>query len=850
MGKFCINCGTELTESAKFCPKCGKALTPENYPTKLSILPKTTTASEVFTPNLSPTKTNKNKSWLSITLASVMAVELVVVGFIRPGYFIKRNDTSNKKQYDVVTDNTDNIVQHNDSENLDYSEFDLKTSMGTSLAGTVGHDWEPDEEDITNYTVIDNLTPEVVAFGTLTEDSLSIVSSDGASMTIDPCFLDKDTKAEILRVPGTVDYRVGDYTVPLTLYEFHAEGISDDTYMTLEIPIQKTIDGDIGAGYYDASTGTIWPVNFEYDETKQVVRIRATHLSGYCGFPIDNPGTRKAMLGFMDHGDGLERLMGSGNSDLIKDVEMLEKSVNAGDSWEAADSLVNELDEWSTHIGTVASGLEVVGDIEEGLSLSDGAGKTIVKNSYGTVGEIMNTMWGKSGSWGTSKRYGGPVTVTEIEDKLKSTYPADTIKKIGKGMNIMSTSISIYKILEHGRKGDTKAAVWESVKLSFDKVMSAVGNKISLPSMGVYLIGVSLFAYALDTIYSDVIEGRKQVYMKAYTEYYDSRETDGGYRSAAKWRQIFTEIMKSGGGMKEVDEEIDKYVNQFWVHANQFDSSYLVNIMTEDEKAAWGVSGQGGLNKEIKEEISRNYKAELKPYIKNILRVMNEKNEDEVLETYMAQYESLRREMNQVISLKIIDGTKEEGKDSDYAGCIVRFKGLKGKVTDPKSWETILDSKGQGEIKVTFLAHMLVNAGTTLEVVQIDHDKETIVLEQSFKMKLPNNRIILEFPEPTGAEWANGYWSINQNSECDISLNIVDFNKITFKFVPYNNLQNWNIEATLDYSYDTKNKVIKAKGKLNPNNDHLTTLTFTYISEDTITWSMDSSDGELLYRFK
>jgi hypothetical protein len=136
---------------------------------------------------------------------------------------------------------------------------------------------------------------------------------------------------------------------------------------------------------------------------------------------------------------------------------------------------------------------------------------------------------------------------------------------------------------------------------------------------------------------------------------------------------------------------------------------------------------------------------------------MNEKNQDEILEDYMAQYESLSRTLNQVISIKVYDGSMQSGKGSAYKGCIVRFKDLNKNVKDPKAWEATLNSKGQGEIKVTFLAHMMANAGTTLEVVKVENGKETVIHEQTFKLKLPNNKWILDLPKKDQIADAGGF---------------------------------------------------------------------------------------------
>lgn len=709
---------------------------------------------------------NNSSTILSIILVVILVAELGVAGFLRPGFFRQREDAdsqyaqTNSGAETGVTTSTG--VSGNESAKDKGNDSSQASSVSTGFEYVdyvTTPDWEPDPEGDGDYQLSGNWSSEQVASGTLTEDSLSIVGKDGASMTIAECYLEEDTKAEIRKVPGTVDYKVGDETIPLTLYEFNAEGISDDTYMTLEFPFSVDADEEVGAGFYDPSAGTIWPVNFEYDDQKGMIRIKATHLSTYCGFKVKDAGTRRAMLPFLSYADLYSVMNATGGTDLKKDAEILEKSAKAGSSWSAADEIADDLGTIGSKADTVVSSLGVVGSLESAMTVADGAGNVIVKNSYGTIGEIMNTMWGKRGSWGVARRYGGAVTVTEIEDKLKSTYPGDKIDRIGNGLNVLNTTLSCFKILQHAQNGDNTAAAWESTQLIFDRTLAVVAEKMAFPALNVYLVGVSLLTYALNEFYTEAMNGRKEVYVKAYYEYYNSRDTDGGYRSAATWRKKFIEIMKAGGGIKGVEAEIDNYVNEFWVKADDFGLGYIDSILTEDQKTAWGAAGQAGLNPKIKKEISDNYKAEIIPSMINIMEVVNEKNMDEIQETYKARYEALCREMNQVMTISVIDGGKEADKDSAYEGCIVRFKGLKGKVSDPQNWETKLDKNGQGQIRLTFLAHMMVNAGNILEVVKKDGDKETIVLEQSFDIKLPQSKVILDFPEVTGPDWINGIWS-------------------------------------------------------------------------------------------
>ena len=236
--------------------------------------------------------------------------------------------------------------------------------------------------------------------------------------------------------------------------------------------------------------------------------------------------------------------------------------------------------------------------------------------------------------------------------------------------------------------------------------------------------------------------------MRAYNNYYNSKDTDGGYRSSPQWMKVLREIAVNGGGPDAVEAEINRYCNEFWVKADQLGMEYLTNVMTKEEKIAWGAAAQGGLNDEIRKEITATWKKDVIRIVDQVIFVMNRQNEEKAVADFIDRYERTRREMNKILTIRIIDYYKEDGVDSEYAGCIVRFKGMKEKVTDPKKWQTVLNSSGRGTIQFRFLAHLMVNGGNVLEVVRMDGDQEEVLLEQKFKFLVPNTEVWLPERKP------------------------------------------------------------------------------------------------------
>lgn len=737
MANFCAKCGYRLSESDRFCPECGhKIVRSQNspaanpsYTSGNNEVPQGRSYQENSQHAPRPPK-EKKKGALCIFLAVVMVIELIVAGLKYPGFLIKNSD-DHKTETPVQVEQTEQNDQSRDDDNSPVQPGPFKLSDDFM---------NPDPE--TNYKVAAKPEMQTVATGMITEENNRFSSGD-ISIEVNECFVEQDSEVTISKAKNTVDYHVEGITLPLTMYDFSVDGITDDTLITLEFPYSVPEGVEVGAGYYNEEEQTIYPVHFEYDTEKQVIRVTTTHLSTFCGFPVQNEYTRNCMIAYMDHCDLIDLLYDTNNISIENNVAILNESLQNKDSLSQALETYEKFDSGRTTVGAITSVAQAVGEVGDAMKIADGSGTKLMLNSRGTVGEIMNTMWGKAGSWGYSRRYGGNLKVVDMDDKLAQVYPTEFLKSTGTFLNRLAATGSVFKIIDHVRSGKNTDAGWEAINFSIDKALNMLGEAGGT-SLGLYLVGVSLLGYALNTFYSTALEGRKNVYLSAYNKYYDSKDTDGGYRSSPEWMKVIKGIIKNGGGSEEINAEIDRYCNEFWVKADKMDIEYLANVMTKDEKAAWGVSGLGGLNDSIRKEISDNKKADLAPVIENVIRILNKKNQEEAMNNFFTLYEQMQRQMNQVITVRIIDGGKEEGVDSDFTGCIVRFKDIKKKVKDPELWQTTLDKKGQGYIQFRLLAHMLVNAGNDLEVVKMNGDREEIVLEQNFELKIPSTKVVLE----------------------------------------------------------------------------------------------------------
>lgn len=750
MAIFCRYCGNELNTDATFCRKCGQkvlktseqqvqdaagpSMGPDNMPT-FGYAPYPL-PHPYMQQNTSESKQKILFRIFAIVLACSLLAEACILAFWRPGFLRKdladqsvHTKTESRKK--TLSEGTGIWPSESVKDFSDSIEEEIWYQDGTYQ---LEHTWETEQ----------------IAEGTFTEEQATISSGD-VSMTVEDGFLTDDTNAEIRVANETVPYTVEGVTVDLTMYEFNAEGIFDETLMTLEIPIEKPDGGEVGCGWYDEATGTLWPVSFDYDEERGVAQIYATHLSTYCGFPIKDENTRNAMIAYVSN-DELDKMFEkvSGEGGLKNAVNCMVHTVEGepGD-WELGMQVANDLGTANMIVGSAVSVADSIGGLEQSMIRADGVGDSYIKNSIGTVGEIMNTNWGKAGSmpkW--FRNYHGKAVDVPLTDKLKSVYPYGDISRIGNNIAKMNIALSTFKIINAALKKDTSAAVWETAQLGIDRALNFLAAEkygIQLPGLGTYMIGVGLLAYALGDFYSKALQGRKDVYIHAYEKYYLDKSKDGGYRKGSEWVEIISNITKNSANPKEasakIEEEVDNYVNQFW--RTYGSAAYLKQVMTDDEKRAWGVAGEAGLSDEDKKTISDSYKRQLQPIIENAVTRVNIRNREAEKEQFKRSYEQMRRQLNRRITIHISDGTTP-GEESPYAGCTVRFAGIheNPNVENKKQYETTLNAEGTATITMTLLSHILVNAGDVMEIVsktQTDENGQPKVLGQHhFSMESPS----------------------------------------------------------------------------------------------------------------
>lgn len=692
--KFCRKCGTPLKQGNKFCCECGTPIV------TVTIAATEAKVAEINRQRASSVKSKgKSKNTGKKLLAFFLACVLTFMLFVQPGVLRHKTDTTG-----------------NDSHIADNSGHNIPiTAFGT--------------------TIPDKLNSEEIASGMLTLDNATI-TGEGVTVTVEPGFLGEDRAIEVSKITDNVEYSFdGEEAVPLSMYEVNIDGIHEGSMITIELPMDRSTASLYGAGYVDGETHRLKPALGTYDSETGILTIHTTHLSKFCGIPIKNENTRKAALAYINAYDYL-------GDETIDDynflMSLLETSMESGGNIECGISLLDTL-------SLAQGGASVMTDLANApfasgvSSIAEGSGQYIyMTGNQGTIGEIMNSNWGRSGTWSTAPEWGKSVTRVEgYDETLKTVYPSKVVEKLGSTLTNAGRILTLYKITKSiVNEGFTSASAATDIYkwVSTEMLGAYVKYGSYTAGLGVYMVGVGALAWAIDYTVATLQAGREEVFVHGYTRYYGGE----GHRTDDDWIKIFKDIMKSGGGQAEFEAEIDSYVNQFWAEADKMSVDYYENILSDDDKAAWGISTAQGLTPEIRKKVSENYKSRLMTKrMPTIFEKLANENKYEMLEKYQANIDLLSKQWNQTVTVSIAssDAPSNDKDSSYYAGCKVRFKDLKNKVNDPSAWECVLNREGSGVLSFTLLSHMLSNAGTELEIVRVEDGEEEVIATKTFEFK-------------------------------------------------------------------------------------------------------------------
>jgi hypothetical protein len=469
-------------------------------------------------------------------------------------------------------------------------------------------------------------------------------------------------------------------------------------------------DNEVFAAYYNTESGEWEPVVFEYDIERKCAVIYTTHLSSYGLFTVKNENTRNALFAY------------------TYDLELTETNVN-----EAIRMLENAFEDPDTFYADSFD---------------------LISNSVSIHSSITTNL-------------------VDAASALSSYVPtfSEGLKENVTRFGYLLTGIEVINAFMND---DKPAAVWKmfdtAVGFNMDKITSLSGTA----SMAAGLFSVGLVNYAINQFISTAIQGRTDMYEKAYNLYYKEKG-----RSTAEWVYLIRAMVETGKDPEKtgmaISDEIKRYANQFW----EEDELTVAEYGKEASPTAWSSGSLGGLNDSIKKEISDYSQMTTERIVNNILHRIQIENKINMESEIRKELFAFQKKMNSIVTITVKD-SKAGNEPSYFSGAILRFNNLPSRIEDPEKWESKISEKGAARIQFRVLAHLLAGSPRKMEIVKKSGDKEDVMIRFNAKFSLPESKLDLadlypksDYPKNIGGTYTVSMYNTTTEKDIDdLTLNV------------------------------------------------------------------------------
>ncbi len=311
-------------------------------------------------------------------------------------------------------------------------------------------------------------------------------------------------------------------------------------------------------------------------------------------------------------------------------------------------------------------------------------------------------------------------------------YSSSYLSDLSDIMGNVGSAMVLAQIAIDYHRGDELTMAVNTWKSAINYAVSTWGTK----ALQVSFIGVTAMDYALNQLADDMIQGRQDLWYKAYMKYY----SENNQRSGRDWYNRIKELQEYANGPAQferlLENELDNYTYLFWRESDDVLAFYQSDVMKQ------GFTGGGGLNDNLKKTIADEYKTHLlHQYLVPIFRQVERDLQFEMYQEYQSYLNEMRASLNQVVSFEVID----ESKDTDYANYIVQIAPL-NENADLRQWRGRLDDEGSLKANFTVFGHLSAGAPYQIELYRNarDYQNEDPALVVDFVVSVPSTVVYID----------------------------------------------------------------------------------------------------------
>jgi hypothetical protein len=297
---------------------------------------------------------------------------------------------------------------------------------------------------------------------------------------------------------------------------------------------------------------------------------------------------------------------------------------------------------------------------------------------------------------------------------------------------------------------------------------------INTSAINLAFVGVFVIDWSLNKFIQEAINGRVDIYQKAYDLYYKEKRKKEKINNPW-WYKKLKKTMRSVKNPTDASESIKKvvhdYVWEFWADETVV-AAYMDRVTT-----GTGFTGGGYLSEQLKKDISDVHFA-------SIIKTLNETNVFErIVKELRIEMQGklfdklcgLQKKMNQVHPIKVIlakDEESDEYEDVDLSGLPIEFK--ISNIAHGEQWTGESNKDGEMEFSCTLLGYLDAGSPTLVEVTVEGPAGKEEVFSGELKLAEAGKTTVVEIT--IGAPALEGVWSLSATcTYADLSASLQYF---------------------------------------------------------------------------
>lgn len=346
---------------------------------------------------------------------------------------------------------------------------------------------------------------------------------------------------------------------------------------------------------------------------------------------------------------------------------------------------------------------------------------------------------------------------------------------------------------------ETNEETRKAVTNAYKDMMYSTVDFLGSSAVQVQFVAVFVVDYRLNQFMTGTIDQKRLEFTDVYNYYNKKYQPMTSKQWYNKFKNIYTQNKNDvKTAQKLMDEEIDNYVNKFWT----IDQDKLWLDVLADTKYKRMPYPNSDDIEYLKKECKQNLMQSLTAVFNRLELYITE----QIKADYYKRLDALQKELNTVVTFKIVDDKVKGDEASQYTDYTVRFSPLSN-MAKVKNWTGVMSKSGLLTTKFTVLGYMQSGSPNEIQFFKPGDDPDTRKPEITMKFKISMPETVVAIEKELDVMWFNGKWNTSyEGQKGTLTINITDDRNCVVM------LDN-DVKIPTTYTFDKSNQTLKIAPK-------------------------------------